>query len=170
MKTLSTRAASVASMFLLVTAACSAPAAAALSDADKTAIEAQEQSFSKSMIAGDVAGVVKSYYAPDAVFLPPNEPAVSGSAAVERALKAFPPLSVMKMQTEEIVGAGDLAYVRGKYQMTMNPPGAAPITDSGKYLEVFRKQADGSWKNARDAFSSNLPAAAPAPVPAAAKK
>jgi ketosteroid isomerase-like protein len=55
--------------------------------------------------------------------------------------------------------------------MTMNPPGAPPITDSGKYLEVFRKQADGSWKNARDAFSSNLPAAAaPAPVPAAAKK
>jgi ketosteroid isomerase-like protein len=161
--------AAAASTLLLVTAACSAPAAATLSDDDKAAIEAQEQSFANSMKAGDIAGVVKSYYSPDAVFLPPNGPSVTGAAELEKALKAFPPISVMKMQTEEIVGAGDLAYVRGKYQMTMNPPGAAPITDSGKYLEVFRKQADGSWRNARDAFSSDLPAA-PAPAPAPAKQ
>jgi ketosteroid isomerase-like protein len=168
-KTLSIRSALAASIFLLVAAACSAPAAAALSDADKTAIEAQEQSFAKSMMAGDMAGAVKSYYTSDAVFMPPNQPAVIGAADLEKALKAFPPISTMKMQIEEIVGAGDLAYVRGKYQITMNPPGAPPMNDSGKYLEIFRKQADGSWRNARDAFSSNLPAA-PAPAPAPAKK
>ena len=57
----------------------------------------------------------------------------------------------------EIQGQGDMAYDRGTYSMAVTPAGAAPIEDHGKYLTIWRKQADGSWKVARAIFNSDLP-------------
>jgi len=41
--------------------------------------------------------------------------------------------------------------------MTMTPEGSDPIDDTGKYLEIWKKQADGGWKVVRDIFNSDLP-------------
>jgi ketosteroid isomerase-like protein len=39
------------------------------------------------------------------------------------------------------------------------------MTDRGKYLAVWKKQADGSWKCVADMFNTDLPpASAPPPV------
>jgi hypothetical protein len=57
----------------------------------------------------------------------------------------------------EIQGQGDLAYDRGTYSMTVTPPGLAPIEDHGKYLSIWRKQADGSWKITHAMFNSDPP-------------
>ena len=52
----------------------------------------------------------------------------------------------------------DLAYVLGTYTMTIVPPGApGPIEDSGKYIEIRRRQPDGSWLISTDIFNSDLP-------------
>jgi len=37
----------------------------------------------------------------------------------------------------------------------------APIEDRGKYLTIWRKQADGSWMVHRGTFNSDLPLPAP---------
>ncbi|MBE3072836.1 MAG: DUF1579 family protein, partial [Acidobacteria bacterium] len=49
------------------------------------------------------------------------------------------------------------AYVRGNYTMTMAFPGAPAVTDKGKYVEIHKKQADGTWKVKYDSWSSDLP-------------
>ena len=153
----------VSAALLCSAAGCAKPANAGLSDADKAAIEAQEQFFAKQMASGDVAGVMKSYYAADAVVLAPNAPAVTGAAAIEALFKSMGSVGRMTMTTDEVAGMGDLAYVRGRYAMTFTPAGMAAMSDSGKYLEIFKKQADGTWKNYRDMFSSDVPLpAAPA--------
>jgi ketosteroid isomerase-like protein len=54
--------------------------------------------------------------------------------------------------------------------MTLTPVGAAPIENRGKYIEIWRKQADGSWKILRDVYSSDLPLPAPEKPAAPAKK
>ena len=54
--------------------------------------------------------------------------------------------------------------------MTVTLPGAAPIEDRGKYLTIWRKQADGSWKVQRGTFNSDLPLPAPGKPAAPAKK
>jgi ketosteroid isomerase-like protein len=63
-------------------------------------------------------------------------------------------------------GRNDLAYVHGAYQMSLTVPGGAePVGDKGKYVEIWRKQQDGSWKVILDVYNSDLPAAAtPPPV------
>ena len=33
----------------------------------------------------------------------------------------------------------------------------APLHDAGKYLEILRRQSDGSWRYAVDMYSSDLP-------------
>jgi ketosteroid isomerase-like protein len=47
--------------------------------------------------------------------------------------------------------------------MSFNSPSGKPLRDRGKYVTVWRKQADGSWRVVRDVFNSDLPV--PGPVP-----
>lgn len=54
--------------------------------------------------------------------------------------------------------AGDLAFSRGIFTLSMTPKaGGETIKLSGKYLTILEKQADGSWKIARDCFNYNEP-------------
>ena len=153
---------------LALTAACQPASPAGLTDADKAAIDSAGQVFARNAMAGDFAVLTKAHYAEDAIVLPPNMPAATGHAAIEAMFKTFPPITAFELRNEEVEGDGNLAYVRGRYTMTMSPPGAAAIADTGKYLEIWRKQSDGSWKSVRDMFNSDVPL--PAPAPAAATK
>lgn len=155
-----------ASGLFALAAACQPAAPAGLTDADRAVIDSMASAFTKGAIAADYAGLVKMYYADDAVLLPPNMPAATGHAAIEAVFHTFPPITAFTIRTEEAVGVGDLAYVRGRYSMVFSPPGMAAMPDSGKYLEIWRKQADGSWKSSRDMFSSDVPLPPPPAEPA----
>jgi uncharacterized protein (TIGR02246 family) len=98
---------------------------------------------------------VAACYAEDAVLMPPNLPEVAGRKAIRAFFDGFPPVKDLAGAATEIDGRGDLAFVRGSYTMTILPPGAAAIRDSGKFLEIRRRQADGRWLIAVDMFSSN---------------
>lgn len=139
------------------------PAPAALPDADQAAIRQSVTPFVKAVSDRDFAAFA-AWYAEDAILLPPEGPLVQGRAAIQAWAAAFPPFTDFTLQQVEVDGRADLAYVRGTYAMTIAVPGApAPVQDRGKYIEIWRKQADGTWKIARDMFNSDLPAAAPSP-------
>lgn len=143
----------------LASTACQRPAQepAGLSEEDVASIRASTESFAEAIRAGDWAGAT-AFYTEDAVFMPPNEPALQGRAAIEAWMGAFPPLTQFSLTAVEIDGRGDLAYVRGTLSMTIMPEGAPqPIQESGKYIEIRRKQSDGSWLMAVDIFNSDLP-------------
>jgi ketosteroid isomerase-like protein len=152
-------------LFLLVgtvsaaSAACQA-GAGNLGAPDQAAIRKVVDDAAKMVTPSktDYADYVKLYYADDAAVLASNAPAAQGHAAIQAALQSFPPMSDFKLEIVELDGRGDLAYVRGNYSMTMNPPGAPAMADKGKYVEIWKKQADGSWKVRYDSFSSDLPA------------
>ena len=76
---------------------------------------------------------------------------------LERAVRA--PHDQVKV---EVAKSGDLAYLYGTYQMTANGPDGKQMPDTGKMLEIWKKQADGNWKCIVDTWSSDLP---PAPPP-----
>ena len=71
----------------------------------------------------------------------------------------FPPIQQFAITADEIVGADDVAFVRGRYELTAAAPGSAPMTDHGNYMGLLRKQPDGSWLWTTDMISSELPAA-----------
>jgi ketosteroid isomerase-like protein len=59
-----------------------------------------------------------------------------------------------------VAGSGELASSRGHYTMTYTDPATKkPKTESGSYLTVYRKAADGSWQAVED-FTTPGPAVA----------
>jgi uncharacterized protein (TIGR02246 family) len=133
------------------------PGSTSLTDADRNAIRDRIANFDKAMVAGDWPSVV-SLYSEDGILMPPNGPEVKGRAAMQKFFQGFPKITEFKENVLEIEGHSDLAYPRGTYEMTMMPPGAAPLKDKGKVLAVWRKQPDGSWLVTRVIWSSDLPA------------
>ena len=129
-----------------------------LSQADVARITEVTETFAKSVLNKNWDAVA-SLYVDDAVFNPPNQPTVKGRAAINEWFRNFPPLTAFKTRNVTVEGRDDLAYVLGTYSMTIVPPGApGPVNDSGNYVEIRRKQADGSWLIAVDMFNSELPA------------
>src|SRR5450432_1986973 len=87
----------------------------------------------------------------DASVLIPETPILTGKEAIRGALKpmrADPNFAVTFGATRvDVAKSGDLPYTQGPYSMTTsNPKTKAPVTQKGKYLTVYRKQADGTWK------------------------
>ena len=132
-----------------------------LSQTDIKKIDEIAETAMKASVARDFA-TWAALFLEDAVVYPPNEPAVNGRAAIRAWMEKFPPITEFKLVHVKVEGREDLAYVLGTYAMTIAPPGApGPVKDSGKFVTVVRRQADGRWLAAVDMFSSDLPAPPP---------
>jgi len=73
----------------------------------------------------------------------------------------FDPFQVhLSFVFDELNVAGDWAFARGPFELRLTPkPGGEPVVDRGKFIDVFRRQGDGSWRFARVIFNRNRPAA-----------
>jgi len=146
-------------LLLVSVAAGCQQGAAPLSPTDQQAIRVAVDSFTQRVKRADWPGAVALYSA-DVHFMPPNQPVVEGRDALLAWMRAFPPLGSFNLTVDEVSGEGNVAYVRGHYSMTFTPPGAkTPVADAGKFLEVHRRAADGTWPNVADMFNSDKPPA-----------
>jgi hypothetical protein len=85
-------------------------------------------------------------------------PAAEGRAAIKAGFAQMPPIKDFKVTEVSLDGGGDLAYRHYTYAMTSAVPGApGTVTDHGKGLEVFKRQAGGTWRVIRDIGNSDLP-------------
>jgi ketosteroid isomerase-like protein len=149
-------------------AACTAPPPpAGLTEADITAIRTASADFQKA-VRDTAWDAWANFYTDDATFGPPNGPPLTGHDALVAFVRALPPTREFTLRQVDVDGRSDLAYVYGKYSWVLMVSGQPELPDSGKYIEVWRKQSDGNWKILRDVFNSDVPLATPAP--AAVKK
>jgi len=150
---------------------CSAQAADQTATADKAAepavdvaavdqaIDAANAKFVEAIKAGDAASAAANYDA-EAIVMLPNVPAMTGAAAISEGLKQFlaeASVKEMAFADNQVIPAGDLAIETGSGQWTLQPPKGAATTDKFKYVTVWKRQADGSWKILRDINNSDLP-------------
>ncbi|MBS1241505.1 MAG: hypothetical protein H6R40_932 [Gemmatimonadetes bacterium] len=149
---------------LVVAAACAPAAQPGQTDEDYATITAAENAFAAGMNAGDMAKVA-AIYSDDAVLMPPNAPAIRGRLAVQEFLAGFPPIGDFKLVPGETKGGAGMVTVRGQYSMNLMPPGAsAAVADTGKFVEVWLKQPDGTWRLTWDIFNSDIPLPVPPPA------
>jgi len=116
---------------------------------DVAAIKRLYEDWKAPWEAGDAAAVA-AFYANDAIQMPANEPAIVGKEAWQSSLQAFFDQFTIKGNTSEVLEAeiaGDLAFVRGTYVITVSPKaGGKPTQYSGKFVHIFKRQPDGVWK------------------------
>ncbi len=133
-----------------------------LAPADHAAILRADSAFETAANGGTLDGIA-AVYAEDATLLPPNEPPVKGREAVRQYWGRFLGAYTLRFElsTDEIDGREDLAYVRGHYKLTASPKakGGRALSDEGKFVEVFKRQADGEWRYVIDIYNSDLPPA-----------
>jgi ketosteroid isomerase-like protein len=98
-----------------------------------------------------------------ALTLPPNTPIVTGKEAMRaHQSEAFsrPGFAISWQTTKvEVSRSGDLAYSYGPLQTTVDDAEGNPVTDKGKWVTVWKKQPDGTWKVVIDILNSDGPAA-----------
>ena len=101
--------------------------------------------------AGDLDGLMETCYTEDAYLLPSNHPRVSGRPQIRQFFHDLRAAGMGELSAETIQldVSGDLAYCMGTYTFGL------PAAHGGKFLEVYRRQADGSWKMVVDMFSSD---------------
>jgi ketosteroid isomerase-like protein len=133
--------------------------------ADEAAIRKADEDWLKAAQTKQVDAWV-AFYSDDAVVLPPNDKLANTKESIRKSISdlvTVPGLSISwRLAKIEAARSGDLGYGYGTYEITMNDAKGKPTTDRGKILEVWRKQADGTWKCIVDTWNSDLPGA-PAP-------
>ena len=126
----------------------------------RQAIEAANARFESAAIKGDSA-TLAGVYADDAVLMLSNVPAARGHDAIAKAfggMAAAMKLSAFKLTTQDVITVGDYAIETGAFDMSSQAAkGGKSVHDVGKYLVVWKKQADGSYKILRDIANSDQP-------------
>jgi ketosteroid isomerase-like protein len=133
---------------------------------DENDLREWDAQWSSAAAAKNVDKTV-SYYADDVIVLPPNGPTVTSKEGIRKIwleMLTAPGFSGgWKATKVEVARSGDLAFLSGTWEFTMNDASGKPSTDRGKFVEVVKKQADGSWKCVTDIWNSDLPLPAPTP-------
>jgi len=134
------------------------PAAADTAAADRQALTAIRQREEAAFSAGDIAAM-NALFTDDALIMPPNEPAVQGSAARNAWLTAlYDQVTVESTYLDaELTLAGDFAYETLVFTLAATPlAGGEPTVENGKGLHIYQRQADGSWKIALDVWNTDF--------------
>jgi uncharacterized protein (TIGR02246 family) len=121
--------------------------------ADAAAIRAIDADWARAATAKDPG--ITAFYAEDAVMFPPGGQMASGREAITKAWQSMssqPGFALTFAPTKvEVSKSGDLAYEIGDYALTVNDKRGKPQTSKGKYVVVWGKQPDGTWKALVDA-------------------
>jgi len=142
---------------------CSQSPATDSREADARALrEGEVAAFVKDW-GGKDADRIAAHYTDDGSLMIPNSPVMTGKDAIGKGLKdalADPNWSLALQPVQvEVSKGGDLGYTRGTYMLIATDPGSKKaVTEKGRFVTIFRKEADGAWKAVQDINNAEAPA------------
>ena len=151
----------MAAAFSACLAACSPQQPTAPPDtraADAAAIQQADADWAKAAEAKDLDKMVAPYL-DDAVIFPSSGLAVVGKDNIRKFFSRIAEGPNMRFAfsnvTVDVARSGDLAEDRGSMQVTVTDKKGKTTTQTGQYVLVYKKQADGSWKVAADTSAND---------------
>jgi ketosteroid isomerase-like protein len=129
---------------------------------DVSTLRALDEQWSATAAKNDLDGTV-AFYADNAVLLPPNAPIATDGKSIRDSWAGLlgPNTAISwKVSKAEVASSGELGYVYGTYSLAIkDAKGGPPVRDTGKFVEIWKKRANGEWKCVVDTYNSDLPAA-----------
>lgn len=125
---------------------------ATLSDVDLAAIEKADNDYIETMRSSDFQSL-KDLFSDNIVLLPPGRHPLKDISSINEFMSAFK-VTEIQLRNTKITGSGNLGYRTAEYTMRFI------LNDSpdersyhGKWLTVYRKQLDGTWKIETDIWN-----------------
>jgi ketosteroid isomerase-like protein len=119
--------------------------------ATRNALMDADRAFNRATAARRTDGWME-FFAEDGQMM--RSSGITGRAAIREAMaKAFADTAfslTWEPLQADAGAAGDLGYTNGRYEARFRDAKGNPVVRTGRYLTVWKKQADGSWKVVRD--------------------
>lgn len=135
----------------------SKPAGVVDPQVSEEAVRAADAQWSQAAGANDVERTI-AFYSDDALVMPPNGVMAKDKGAERKAWsEILAPGTNLSWTAGKVVASkdGDMVYDVGIYTLITNPAKGKQTTDGGKYLAVWKKQADGKWKAVAATWNSD---------------
>jgi ketosteroid isomerase-like protein len=119
-----------------------------------------EGRFSKAVAEGG-GKAFSSWFADDAVTLNNGRPPVQGHAAIAAQAQWDPKTYQLTWtaQGAQMGPSNDMGFTWGHYEGHSKDKNGEPVVITGRYLTVWKKTPDGTWKVALDASANEPPSA-----------
>jgi len=117
-----------------------------------------EAKFAKDVAERGGAGFA-SWFAPDGVLLGNGAAPVIGQVAIAKSTTWLAKdYQLTWTPADAVMGpSGDIGYTWSHYEGHSKDANGNPVLVSGRFITIWRKQADGSWKVALDAGANDAP-------------
>jgi len=136
------------------------PAATASTEADVEALSSLVRQYDAAVNSGNWDDYL-AFYADDAVIMAPEQPVVIGKEAIRTWTETgfAEDDSQLSSTVEDVRVSGDWAFQRLSYQQSSTPKeGGDTTTGVGKWVIIWQRQADGSWRISTEIWNTDAPA------------
>lgn len=126
---------------------------------ETTFLYSLEAKFARDTAQGGGAAFAK-WFAPDAVVLSNGKAPVMGQSAIAASANWTAEQYQLTWTPEgaRMSASGDMGFTWGSYEGRSKDRDGTPIFTTGRYMTVWKKQPDGSWKVELDASNDAPPA------------
>lgn len=133
-------------VFLVAGCASKKGAARKPGDAAREIFEA-DRAFARMSAERGPGAAFEYFTTPMSVQLPSSGPPVIGNRAIAEFM-AGPPNSTLTWMPEraDASAAGDAGWSWGTYESRTPQPGKPPVVTQGRYVSIWRRFNDGTWK------------------------
>lgn len=135
---------------LTLAAACTSPRASDVSQT-RTALQEADRAFNRAAAARRADGWME-FMAPDGALIRPAG-TLTGPAVRDAVTRMFADSSftlTWEPVLADVGASGDLGYTVGHWVARFRNDKGAPMTGTGRYLTIWKQQADHSWKVVQD--------------------
>ena len=120
----------------------------------RRAIDVQNRAWEEATKAGDAAAIARIFSDSGVEVSLSAGKAWRGRAAIQQLFAEIyqnPHATAAGVQTDQVILDGNTAVEYGHYEFTYPAKDGQRQVDSGKYVVIWRKQSDGSWRILMDA-------------------
>ena len=137
-------------LLALSSAACAPGADPA---AEEQRLTETSRAWSQAAGTGNVDAIL-AYWSDDALVIQPGQAPLRGRPAIraylEQSMKTPGFRISWEPQEARISSSGDMGFLIERTTVVVNGPDGKPVTQHFRAVTIWRKQADGAWKNVVD--------------------
>jgi len=127
------------------------------SSTDASVITSRSEAWEAAFNAKDIDALLE-LYTDDSRLLPPNAEMSTGSSGLRAVFGGMIDAGLSgELTSIEAMVSGDIGYNVGTYKLSAN----GEVVDVGKYMEIWHRGDDGTWRYTNDMFNSDMPVKAP---------